>query len=86
MACNCTTTEQLNKLYEQFGQKRKLTGNETFWFKVKNVLTKIGVWICLVICLPYILFYIIRHGFFGDGKISVAHFFGFREKQVNNVR
>jgi hypothetical protein len=82
MACNCTTNEQLEKLYEQFGQKRQLTGNETFWFKVKDFLTKIGVGFCLILIIPYMLFYIIRHGFFGDGRISVAHFFGFREKIV----
>ena len=82
MACNCATNEQLNKLYEQFGQKRELTGNESFLFKVKNTLTKIGVGFCVILLIPYILFYIIRHGVFGDGRISVAHFFGLREKIV----
>lgn len=82
MACNCTTNEQLEKLYEQFGHKRELTGNETFWFRVKDFLTKIGVGVCIILITPYMLFYIIHHGLFGDGRISIAHFFGFREKIV----
>lgn len=82
MACNCTTNEQLNKLYEQFGEKRELTGNESLWFKIKTFFTKFAVGFCVILLIPYMLYYIIRHGIFGDGRISVAHFFGFREKIV----
>lgn len=83
MACNCATNEQLNKLYEQFGQKQTVSKNTTFSLKIKNIFTKIGVSICLIFVFPYVLFYIFKHGILGDGKISLAHFFGFREKIVN---
>lgn len=82
MGCNCATNKELEKLYEQFGHKRELTGKETLGFKVKNFFIKIGVGFCVVLLIPYILFYIFRHGFFGDGRISIAHFFGVREKIV----
>lgn len=82
MGCNCATNEQLKKLYKQFGYQRELTNTESVWFKIKNFFTKIGVACCLILILPYILFYIIRHGFFGDKRISVAHFLGLREKIV----
>lgn len=82
MACNCATTEQLNKLYEQFGHKLEPTGNETFWFKIKNILTKIGVGFCIILLFPYILGYVLYYAIFGDRRISIAHFFGLREKIV----
>ncbi len=82
MACKCATTQQLNKLDEQFGQKREVSLNESFWFRVKNFFMKVGVGICVIFAIPYLIYYILRHGIFGDGKISVAHFFGFREKIV----
>ena len=82
MACTCATTDQLNNLYEQFGETRELKGNESLWFKIKTFFTKFAVGFCIILLIPYMLYYVIRHGIFGDGRISVAHFFGFREKIV----
>jgi hypothetical protein len=80
MACNCATNDQLEKLYKEFGQKRQLAKGDGFLFRIKNFFTTTGVVICLILLLPYILFYTFRHGVFGDHKISLAHFFGFRNK------
>lgn len=82
MACNCAANDQLEKLYKEFGQKRDLAKGEGFLFRIKNFFTTIGVALCVIILLPYIVFYVFRHGVFGDHKISFSHFFGFRNKIV----
>lgn len=82
MACNCTTNEQIEKLYQMYGNKVNTSTNETFLFKLKNFFIKIGVSIGVLLALPYVICYIIYHGFFKDGKISLAHFYGLRDKVV----
>ena len=82
MACNCATNEQIEALYREFGHKVDVPKGATFKFRLKNALTKVGVGISIAFLLPYLFFYVIKEGVFGDGKISLAEFFGFRKKIV----
>lgn len=82
MACNCATNEQLAALYKEFGHKVDVPKDAEIMFKIKNTLTKIGVGVTIILIIPYLFFYVIREGVFGDGKISLSEFFGFRKKIV----
>jgi len=82
MACNCATNEQLEKLYKEFGHKVDVPKDAELKFKLKNSLTKIGVSVSVFFIIPYLFYYVIREGVFGDGKISLSEFFGFRKKIV----
>lgn len=82
MACNCATNEQLEKLYKEFGHEVDVPKDAELKFRLKNAITKVGVSIAIVFLLPYLFFYVIKEGIFGDGKVSLAEFFGFRKKIV----
>ena len=74
MACNCATNEQLSKLYKEYGYKRELNKGEGLWFRIKSFFTTVCLVICLILAIPYVVFYVFKHGVFGDHKISFSHF------------
>lgn len=82
MGCNCATNEQLERLYKEFGHKVDVPKDAELKFKLKNILTKVGVGISVVALIPYLFYYVIKEGVYGDGHISLADFFGFRKKIV----
>lgn len=82
MACNCATTEQINKIYKKYGEKRDK--GLTFKEKVKNALMYSGVAIAMVFIFPFLFLYVVYKGVFDDDhKISLTKFFRLNSKKVN---
>jgi hypothetical protein len=85
MSCNCTTTQELNKLYEKLGlnekKHRKLTPKE----KIKHYTQKIAIIAIMLLILPLLLAYVVYITFFGDGKISLTKFFNLKKNNIGDV-
>lgn len=78
MACNCASSEEINKLYEKYGAERKRNKNNTF----SHTVRKIGVWGAMVIIMPFLFLYIIGRVIFEkEPKISFRKFFNLDGKQ-----
>ena len=75
MACNCATNEQLSELYKRFGEKKADADKKTK-FKIKNLLIKAGVGLCIMLMFPFLVIYVF-YKIYGtdDHKISVKKFF-----------
>lgn len=81
MACNCATTEQINALYKKYGEKKaeSLSSGQ----KLRTLLQKIGVGVCLVFITPFIVCYVFYKAFGSDDrKISVKKFFRLKNKKL----
>lgn len=85
MACNCATKEQIDELYKKFGEKKNVTKKEGFKFKVKKILTNIGIVLCCIVLTPLIVIYVLYKAFGDDNhKISVTKFFNLKNIQVGS--
>lgn len=82
MACNCATTEQLNALYRKYGEKKDVS-NLTFGQKVKNVIYKIGIGICMIPIIPAIIIYLFYKTWgTDDHRINVKKFFNLKGREI----
>ena len=79
MACNCATTEQINELYRQFGEKQEKLKK----FSLKSLFKKIAVVLCVMPLLPFILLYVYYKAFCSDdNRISIVKFFNLKPKNT----
>lgn len=83
MACNCATTEQINELYRQFGEKQEKLKK----FSFKALMRKIAVILCIIPLLPFMILYVYYKAFCSDdNKISIVKFFNLKPKNsLTNV-
>ena len=83
MSCNCATTEQINELYRQFGEKRKKAKK----FSLKTVTKRVLIAVCTILLVPVIFIYAYYKAFCSDdNKISVNKFFNLKpQNQLTNV-
>ena len=82
MACNCATTEQIDALYKKYSERSDKSG-VTFWQKVKNFFTKIGIAFCMIFIAPYIFFYVLYKAFGSkDHKIDITKFLNIKHKPI----
>jgi len=85
MACNCASKEQIDELYRKFGEKKEVTRNETLKFKIKKILTSVGVIVCCAVLTPLIFLYVFYKAFGDDDhRISVTKFFNMGKKQLGS--
>ena len=81
MACNCAATEQIEELYRKYGEKGDAGRNQTISFKIKKLLTSVGVSLLMIPISIYLFFYVLSKGIKGE-DISVSEFFNLRKKNV----
>lgn len=84
MACNCTTTEQLNELYKRYSVDSKLKKGETLGGKVKYYSYKIGLVMLLLLIIPMLVVYAIYVSTLKDGKISLRNFFNLKGNNITD--
>ena len=81
MACNCATTEQINKLYARYGDKRDAK-KLSLKGKIKYYTQYAAMIVVMAAIMPFLLLYVIYKGAFDDDKkISIKKLF----KLKNNV-
>lgn len=86
MACNCATTEQINKLYEKYGNKEDVK-KLPFKGKVRHYLWKAGVLFLMIFIIPILALYVFYKGAFDDDKkISIRKLFRLKPITVQNVK
>ena len=79
MGCNCATTEQINELYRQFGEKQAKRKKRSF----KAVLKNIAVVLCVIPLVPIIALYVYYKAVCDDdNRISVVKFFNLKDKKA----
>lgn len=84
MACNCTTTEQLNELYKRYSVDSKLKKGETLSGKIKYYSYKFGLIMVLLLIIPMLVIYAIYVSTFKDGKISLRKFFNLKGNNITD--
>ena len=82
MACNCTTTEQLNLLYEKYSDKKKepLTTGQ----KIKYYINKTIVSLMMLIIFPFLILFVLYVSTIGDKKISLRKFFRLKNQNIED--
>lgn len=76
MACNCTTKEQLEELYEKYGHKVASDRGQDTISKIKNGISILCVGLCMIVIVPFLFFYVFGVGLFSkEKKISFKKFF-----------
>ena len=89
MACNCTTSQQIEEIYKRFGTRIKTSRKESLLFRVKNFFINTFAQMTLLTIIPLLLVYISLNYAQGKTQISLADFFRFKEATTNvidNVR
>ena len=81
MACNCAATEQIEELYRKYGGKRDAGRKQTISFKIKRLLTSVGVSLLMIPISIYLVFYVTKKGIKGE-DISISEFFNLKKKNV----
>ena len=72
MACNCTTQEEIDKLYRQFGEKTKISPNAKLGEYIKYYVGNTLVYLLGAVCFPLLVIYILFLLFWReDEKIHV---------------
>lgn len=86
MGCNCASQEQINKLHELYGEKITPTGEETLGFRIKNFVQSLGVFIILIILMPFLGWFILYKGIAKDKRINVRKLLGLKKRNENLER
>lgn len=86
MACNCASTEQINKLYEKYGSKQD-TKKLSFGKKVKYYAQRAAMIFVMLFITPFLLLYVLYKGLFDDNKkISIKKMFKLKNPELQNVQ
>lgn len=72
MGCNCASKEKIEQLYKIYGEKVKPSVPTTLSFKLKNLFTKILIYLIVIPLLPLMVGYVCYKRFFAkDKRISI---------------
>lgn len=73
MACNCSTRDEIDRLYKQFGTKRELPDNAHFSDYVRYYVGNPLAYILMIITFPLLLVYVLALLFWReDGRIRLG--------------
>lgn len=72
MACNCTTQEDLNRLYAKYGYKLDVSKTKTFSHNVKAISQYCLAVIICILFSPFFLLYMIYKANDDDNRIDVT--------------
>ena len=76
MACNCSTKEEIDRLYKIYNEKSTLN-DTSFWGRVKNFFYSLITAIAWVVITPFMFIYLLLFLFWrepGDRNINVQNF------------
>lgn len=83
MACNCGTSEYIEKLYVEFGQKKAELKPTTFKGTVKKGFNLFFTGICMIFIYPFLFGYVVYKRYSKNNKISLRKFFNLKEYSNN---
>lgn len=69
MACNCATQEEIDKLYEAYGNKLRENGGLGIKAKVKHTFMTVMGLLMWAVCLPVMFIYVICVAFWEDKPV-----------------
>lgn len=78
------TSAQIENLYRELGEKKGDLKDLNTWQKVKYYAVKSFAALSMILITPMIIIYVLYKRFVGDGKISLRHFFGLRQHNLND--
>jgi hypothetical protein len=84
MACNCTTTEQLNALYAKYGADSKLKRGNTLKSRIKYYTYKFALSATMLLVIPMLVTYVIYLTLYKGGKLSLTKFFNLKGDNIVN--
>ena len=85
MAWNCATTEQINQLYEKYGDRRKVS-KLPFKGKLKYYAQYTAMALVMIVILPFLVLYVFYKGVCDDDKkISIKKLFNLKNNVALNV-
>ncbi len=77
MACNCGTKEEIDRIYQAFGEKLENRSDMTLWEYIKHVFYVLFTVLCWIVLFPVMLIYMLLFLFWrepGDRNINIQNF------------
>lgn len=77
MACNCGTKEEIDRIYQAYGEKLKTRDDMSVWEKVKHAFYVSFTILCWIVVFPLMVVYMLLFVFWhepGDRNINIQNF------------